>query len=854
MIKIVRQSFISLLLLIGFLSVTGLPLTQLNAYAAQSDQRTQHSTQHRNNTQGRQDTSGHATVIALDMSGSMVTSDPHGYRCSAADSYIALSGTNDYIGLVGLDNNNGATTGSHNFQSAQIWTSPLPTETIQDQNTLRTLLTQHDTNQHGLCGYDSNTPTYDSLSKAYDMLAQVTSQHHVTGSVILLTDGIPCPDVDAQINAIRSDLLPKFSAHNWPIDTIGLGEDSPIAGTTGCSVPGTLPGTFQSFLKGISSATGGNFYSDAQGSVVSALNIAPFFAQIFAKYAGKTLHEDIPATSINGETQQRNFTVVDGTTELDTLAVRDNSGVQITLLNPQGQPVSSNDAGVSVTNNAYNVIYSVKNPLPGPWILNVTGTGQYLMDDLQQSNIDVAIDSIQLGSTGLKAPQALPLGQTLTVSAHMTANGQALNDSTYTVNGYATYNSGNSNCTQALTQATTAFTMRNNGGTYTGSFSIPANGAAGTYNVLLCASNGSAQNVIANKTTTVRLAVFPTPYFISPTTSQPTDTTVTSTAIRWPWLLQKLYGVPFLRWLGGWPLQGTSAQLQTSNLNGELQWNGQPYTNAVIQSPAKVSYGQKSSLDATIVSDGPGKFSVLFPLPDDAPANSRYTITFETSGSYQDGNGPFGPTQRTFNVVIQDAPFAWVAWAWIKTFSYVLLLFVLGILIIFAFTPRPYGEWSSMAGDTITGRRFAKAPRDIFWIFHRNILRSRAAGMPSGLLLRFRRSGVIEARLESAARAKEWKLSNGGSLSQNFQRVQKLIFAPTSSTGQNTGYSDDDATRTYTIHSYTKQDKTPGLSPRSKSSRSRIASSPSTSQFGYKSSNARPTSSRSRSSRSSRRH
>src|SRR5690242_10825509 len=64
---------------------------------------------------------GHATIIVLDMSGSMSQHDPQGYRCSAANAYIDLSGVNDYVGLVGLDNNSG-NTGAGNFESAQPWT------------------------------------------------------------------------------------------------------------------------------------------------------------------------------------------------------------------------------------------------------------------------------------------------------------------------------------------------------------------------------------------------------------------------------------------------------------------------------------------------------------------------------------------------------------------------------------------------------------------------------------------------------------------------------------------------------------------------------------------------------------
>src|SRR5579875_860241 len=61
------------------------------------------------------DPSGHVTIIVLDMSGSMAQNDPNGYRCSAANAYIDLSRPGSFIGVIGLDNNNGATGGPHNF-------------------------------------------------------------------------------------------------------------------------------------------------------------------------------------------------------------------------------------------------------------------------------------------------------------------------------------------------------------------------------------------------------------------------------------------------------------------------------------------------------------------------------------------------------------------------------------------------------------------------------------------------------------------------------------------------------------------------------------------------------------------
>ena len=168
------------------------------------------------------------------------------------------------------------------------------------------------------CKPDSNTPTYDALNLAYQQLDKMSSISNkaISGSVILLTDGAPCPAVDGQINKINTDVTKKFRDRSWSIDTIGLGTDSQISDpATGC--PGSSSGTFHDFLKGISNSTGGTPYNDDRGPVqgVNPLNIAPFFAQIFQKNSNKALHLDIPLSQLNNETQKRNFTVVDGTNE-----------------------------------------------------------------------------------------------------------------------------------------------------------------------------------------------------------------------------------------------------------------------------------------------------------------------------------------------------------------------------------------------------------------------------------------------------------------------------------------------------------------------------------------------------------
>ncbi len=141
------------------------------------------------------------TVIILDMSGSMAQNDPNGYRCSAANAYIDLSGPGQYIGLIGLDNNNasGPSGGPHNYRLAMKWSDPREMATVSQRQALKSVIQQQSHN----CQPDGNTPTYDALNQAYSMLASAT-QGGKRGSVIMLTDGVPDPDGASQIANIKS--------------------------------------------------------------------------------------------------------------------------------------------------------------------------------------------------------------------------------------------------------------------------------------------------------------------------------------------------------------------------------------------------------------------------------------------------------------------------------------------------------------------------------------------------------------------------------------------------------------------------------------------------------------------------
>lgn len=704
-----------------------------------------------------QATTGHATIIVLDMSGSMGTNDPQGYRCSAADAYIDLSDVNSYIGLVGLDNNNGATTGVHNFQTAPIWAEPTNTATLQDKESLKQIIA----NKSNSCRPDNTTPTYEALHQAYDMLQTITQQHHISGSVILLTDGTPAPDTDSQIAAINSELLKEFQAKGWPIDTIGLGADAAIGGNT--------PGTFHDFLKGISDATGGTFYDDGKGPVagISPLNIATFFVQIFARYSGYTPTEDIPPTQLDGGTTQRNFQVTGGTNKLAVVVVKDSPNATVALLDPNSQTVAADGSGVFVSTDAYHVIYSIDQPQPGAWIVSVTGSGNFLMYSLKKTQIGLSISNIRLKNLNIPVSSVLPLGQPLEITANLTVNGQPITDRTYSVNGTISYGGGAGIYSQPFT-----FSDNANPGIYIGDVTVPTSAPAGAYAITLTASTGSLQNVVSSDQESVRLEIFPVPSFLSPQTSQPTDTTVNATAVQWPWPLSVFYSLPFIDRLSGWPLQNLPAQTSVI-LNGLVQWQGHAYPNASIKATAYNS--QSQAIPVIITQDAQGNFTAQFK----PSVSDLYTVVFETSGSFKDSHGSFGPTKRSVNIQVVPATGGQIGHAmWVTSVYLALLAFIILLFRFFVITPRPYGEWvrTGPEDESEMRRSFSKAHRDLYhWFVWRNHLYSRDAAMPRGLEFRFRHGGRIEVRPHGPRRV-DWQFSDGSKLRSGFQRVSGLVY------------------------------------------------------------------------------
>ncbi|MEO7001274.1 MAG: hypothetical protein ABI068_05705, partial [Ktedonobacterales bacterium] len=668
---------------------------------------------------------------------------PNGLRCSAANAYIDLSGPGAYIGVVGLDNGDGARGGPHSFERAQVWAPPAEMATVAARQALKQTIAQKSNN----CHPDASTPTYDALNQSLTMLTGATHNGQLSGSVILLTDGQPDPDTSAQVSAITSDLTPQFQRHSWPVDSIALGSD------TG----------FRSVLSDLSNATSGTFYDDAHGIVpgTSPLNIAPFFVDIFARRNGRVVGPAIPPTQLSGGTTSRNFQLGDYADHLDVIAVKDQPNTSVTLIAPNRQAVTASVAGAFVANDPHYAIFSIDGPQAGTWQVNVAGSGSFLVDNLIVSSLHVAI-------TAPAASQAsLPLGQPFTIAAALTYQGATVSGGRFTVTGRITYAGGSISYSQQLDLTDTS-----SPGAYQAAVTIPASAPAGAYDITIGASQVS-NTVIASADRSVRLELFPVPYLLMPGTTKTASGPVTATIVRWDPVLQVIYGLPVVSWIGGWPLGGHPAQLQ-ADLSGQVSLAGQPYSSAAVMGTATRD-GSNASVPITVVNDGSGRFHVLFAAPQDGD----YTIRFQTTGSFKDSHGDFGVTTRAAHLGVVGATPLQEGIAWLITLLYLALIALIALLIRFSLLPAPGGQLqaTTAANPTAMTRRIKTSRSLVLMLRQRNLLPSKNAFGRPGAALLFTRSGVVEARGQGAG-ADRWFDESGRPLSDHFHIVKGLTYSP----------------------------------------------------------------------------
>lgn len=679
---------------------------------------------------------GHVTILVLDMSGSMAQNDPNGLRCSAANAYVDLSGPGDYIGVVGLSGSGSG--GPNGFGAAQTWATPANMQTIQDQAALKQTIAQRSQQ----CRPNGATPTYDALSKALGLLKTATAAGGLSGSIILLTDGQPDPQQDAQIAAIQHDLLPQFKQAGFPIDAVALGADQGL----------------HSFLSGLADATGGSYYDDGHGVVpgVSALNIAPFFVDIFAQRNGRIVTHDIPPTALGGATVSRNFSVGDFVSQLSVVAVKDSPSATVTLTAPNGQTLSSSTAGVLFAGDPHYAIFGIPNPQQGAWQLNVSGSGQFLMDSLKVSTLGLSI-------VAPSGQQVAPLGQPLGIAAQLQSSGVAVTGTRYSLTGTLTYSGGAGQYTQDFTLDDSA-----SPGVYKAQVLPPSGAPAGAYSITIVAREIS--DTIASASRSVRIERFPTPELLSPTTHQPAQGAVAAQVTQWDPVLRLIYGAPvgLLQWLGQWPLQGRPGQ-PTAVLQGQVYLDGKPYSNANVQGAVSHA-GAHGSVPLSVAPGSGGAFTASFP----ATTAGAYTLTLDTQGAFQDSHGDLGITTRAAQVTLVGATFAQELQAWLITLFYLALLVLAYLIGRYIISPHPFGRLVS--GDGGGGEEFARSRRGAWALLSPSVVRSEQMGLGPGLRFHFKRGHRILVKATGAG-ARSFRLGGERLTSQAVPATESTLTA-----------------------------------------------------------------------------
>jgi VWA domain-containing protein len=657
------------------------------------------------------------TVIVLDMSGSMGGpngSDPQGLRCSAADAYISLSGANQFIGVVGLVDPN--STGQ-----AQIWAQPAEMSTLQSREQL--IKTISDKSNH--CQAHGATPTYDALSKAYDMLGAATKSGRA-GSVILLTDGVPLPNQEQQTNDIIHNLVPKFAQAGYPVNTIALGND-----------PDVRP-----FLHGISSGTNGSFDDDVNPDTgkPDPLQIAPVFLRFFAGLTGRTPKQLAREQPLNGGVTQQDFFVSDLEQHLDVVVIKQDAGAAVTLISPPPARTrfTHTTASVLVATDPHYAIFSIDGPTKGEWIVSVSGgSGSFSVYGLVVTNLRIMLT--QPGGTR----QAFPIDQALAIEARLTNGAVDVNSSDYTVTGELS--SGSEVVQQIILKHVPG------SATYTGSIGLPPGKPSGTYDLTIYVRQSTNEVLASSAPRPINFEIFPTPFLLN--TSGKQATAVTATVTRFDPALQWIYSLPVVSWFSGVPLNGIPAT-PSAVINGVVMLHDKAYENATVSGSATRA-GQSGAALASVSNTGAGRFQVIFP----AAVDGQYTLALKASGTYQDSHGAFGDAQqRQVTLSIVPATLGQEGRAWGVTGGYALLLIFLAPLVYRWFLPRRSGDWSyggRTRGDSGTFYRHLMGRRQYLrrWFLPNEITSDEVWGIP-GLLLVWHpwwsKGGQTEIRADGA--------------------------------------------------------------------------------------------------------
>lgn len=708
------------------------------------------------------------TILILGMSATMSTNDPTNIRCSVADTYIDMSKPNDVIGVIGLDNNDGShENGPYTFETAKTL---LPPTQLNAPNAQQQMQQEIETRSNQ-CRADGATPTYDALSTAFTMLKYQTNGGQLPGSVVLFTDSLPSPDTNGQITAIHT-LLPQFQHYRWPIHTIALGPTNP---------------SLDSFLSNLKNNTAGNFYSDDDGTTISPMNLTQFFTDSYTILRDRKVVATILPTSINGTTQSYPIPLSANISLLDILVIKDTSNISVTLTSPPPQQFTLppevnevNKAYVSIDSD-YAAIFSVPQPQQGTWNLNISGSGNFLYEELFTSALKIKIISPKISAQ-------LPLGTPITISANAT-NDQAMLVGNLAVDA-SIYTGLPSQdrplAKESLKESTT--------GTYIGTINISDRAPAGLYTLVVSINSISGTGNTKSDSHSIYLSHQLFPYFLSQQTQQPTPKQA-SYFFNWNAIWQ--WHVTPLPWY--WPIEFNLAQ-PSFDIPFAVEYQGSLYPNALVSATAVPGDSTKAiPISIKGVDDGGGRYHLPFAS---TTADGTYIVSFTMSSNATDISRNTPPVLRT--IYIQHVPplvIREVSVFFVNLFLNLLLFFVLYSicrhLLCLILVMRPFDEcliydsqgqiaygsfrehynpwWWILCGWFLLGPKLLSESVEL----HPINPPLNQLHLPPGLEFRFRkglifhRGGIIEARPYGTSGPK-WKDRYGTPMKRRFRPVEML--------------------------------------------------------------------------------
>lgn len=327
-----------------------------------------------------------ATVLLTDISGSMDEQDIHGIsKLQGAENAILT-----YINIVEVEALNYSTT---DFVSLVTFcaTASQQTEFSTDYNTVRNV-----TQSLSTCG---STDMLSGISLSDNLVREIKNQQNsIQTNIILLTDGLPTASPLGTTNAdtIQQEVLDAAASLNLTetcLYIVPLGNPN---------APGQESFVDLAFLQRLDSVVncGGLF------DLVSSAELRQLYLDIRLQIVNLTTQYNQTLIVTNNQTLALpEFTIQANTGQLrvDTV-VLDNGAVSVNLFDPNGQMISQNYPGASLSTIGNVIQWVIENPIIGQWRAEVLGTGTNPNGTQFTTSISTGgAPSIPIGSTPVTA-------------------------------------------------------------------------------------------------------------------------------------------------------------------------------------------------------------------------------------------------------------------------------------------------------------------------------------------------------------------------------------------------------------------------------------------------------------------